>query len=177
MNPLTWLSGAKTYLVIGGFVVLGAAVGVQTVRLAGSETALATEKADRSNERADRHRVALTDALRVSEKEATYRAQQMEALHAFNTERKLWLAGDTARRDESRRLRSVIAAYAAGDRDQAESGGDTCRDQRDRSQRLGGLLGEAVDLADEGEGLVRQRDGEVVLLLGEVARLRALLGH
>lgn len=182
MNPLTWLSGTKTYLIVGGFVVLGAAVGVQSVRLAGAktetanvETKLAGEQRDRAQERSDRNRAALRDSERVAALMSTHAATQQENVSAFNREKSLRLAAESERRTADDQLRYVISAFTAGDRNKADGDPAACRDQRDRSERLGGLLGEAVGLASEGESLVRQRDGEVILLLGTVRADRALI--
>lgn len=175
MTPLVLLGGFKNYLLIGGFVVLGAFAGVQTVRLAGAKTEIAVEQKERAEERDARSRVALRDAERVAALVAGHAAQQQENTNAFKAERKTWVVADGRRRAESDSLRNTIAAFAAGDRNEASGDPAACRDWRDRSERLGSLLGEAVDLAGEGESLVRQRDGEVKFLLGQVRTDRALL--
>jgi len=136
---------------------------------------LADEKRARAVENDERNRVALRESERVAALQTAHAAQQQGNLNAFTKEKSLRAVADAARRTADDQLRYVISAFTAGGG--AASGGDAaaCRVQRDRSERLGGLLSEALDLASEGERVIRQRDAEVIFLKTLVINDRALL--
>jgi hypothetical protein len=126
-----------------------------------------------ANEAAARERAAREDALEVSRMQAKHASLQQESVHAFREQ-----AAADARRAATDRadldvLRDVVRTYAAGG-GEAQSDGATCRGERDRSQRLGALVGEALELQGEAESFIRQRDREVKFLKDVITNDRTL---
>lgn len=172
MNALTWLKGAGVWVAV--IAALCASLLLQRAQLAGAVAELATEQASRAAENADRNRVALRWSERVAALQLNHATVQQENVNAYNTERSARQAAESGERAADLSLRGVIAAYAARDRVRGANDAAAAGDLGDRSERLGALLQESVDLARQGESLVRKRDGQVTLLLRTVANDRAL---
>lgn len=154
---------------------LGATTGVMKVQLAKAGQIYAQLETRIANENAERERVARENAIEIKRMQEKHAAFQQEALHAF---RKKAAADDQrAARDRAdlRELRNIVRDYATGG--EREAGGDpnTCRGERDRSGRLGGLVEEALELQGESESFIRQRDREVKLLKDLLGNDRNLL--
>ncbi|MBT2321272.1 hypothetical protein J7E62_02725 [Variovorax paradoxus] len=181
MTPAAWFSAVKAYLVVGLVVALAAAAGVQTVRLAGASKDLADQRAAAAQLEADRARVALTDALRTSEKMATFEAAQQGLTHALSLETS---ARRLAERNNGVLSAGLRGAFAAAARHRAEaagscSAGGTAGNRPDALDGLfaeaGDLLARSADLSEEARSVVQRRDSEVKALRAENTALRALL--
>lgn len=124
--------------------------------------------ADEKAAEANRERVARIDAEQFARLIAEHGKLQTELSNANAQRAKDREASDRARAADTERLRNVVAAYAAANPQQGDAHAATCGRDDDRPRRLGGLLEEALELQDEGERLVRQRDDEVRRLLDQV---------
>jgi len=176
---MTWALANWKMLLVAALMGL---LGLQQIRVeqaktetASAEGLLADEKRARAVESDLRNRVALRESERVAALQTAHAAQQQGNLNAFNKEKGLRTVADAARRAADDQLRYVISAFTAGGGPAGEGDAAACRVQRDRSERLGGLLSEALDLASEGERVVRKRDAEVIFLKTLVNNDRALL--
>jgi hypothetical protein len=171
-----WALANWKLLLIGLLLAgLAAALGVQTVRLAGEREALATEKAARAQETSDRLRAALRESERVAALQLTHAANQQEIVDAYETHIRAQQAGRTADAADAQRMRRQLAAFAARDREAARSDPAACQRVADRSAVLADVAAEGRDLLAEGRRLVEGRDAEVTLLLGVVRNDRTLL--
>lgn len=153
--------------------VLTAAVGAQQVRVANAHTELAEEQQARAEETSGRMQVALayTGELRLRESQHAAETQQKDQEYAKQlTAAKTAGAADRA---DAVRLRGQLATYTASGRRPGETDAAACQRARDRLPRVGELLAEGLELEAESRELIRQRDAEVVLLLGQIGIDRA----
>jgi hypothetical protein len=183
MIPITaWWGAAKGFVIVGCIVALAAAVGFQTVRVATTLTALATEQKERAREASERTTLALRDSVRWSEKMASHAATEQGITNE--------LAEETAKRVALERgygqlgglLRIATAAVAAAGAVAAtEVGAVAGQCGSDRPSTILGYFGEAgqllarsADVSEEARSVIARRDSEVKALKGEVKALRAL---
>lgn len=169
------LANWKLVLLAAVLAVLTGALCVQTVRLAGVRTGLATEQRDRAQETSERNRVALRESERVAALQLTHATNQQEIVDAYETRLRTVQDGRTADAADAQRVRRELAAFAARDREAARSDPAAAEHIADRSSKLAALLAEGYELAGEGRRVVEGRDAEVTLLLGFVRNDRALL--
>lgn len=158
------------WIVIAG---LTAAVGGQQVRVSNAHTALAEEQRERAEETSGRMQVALayTGELRLRESQHAAETQQKDEAYAKQlTAAKTAGAADRA---TARRLSGQLANYTAGGSRPGETDAAACQRAQDRLPRVGALLAEGVELEAESRELIRQRDSEVELLLGQIKADRA----
>ena len=148
--------------------VLTAAVGVQQVRVANAHTELADEQKARAEETAGRMQVALAYTGELRLRESKHAADQQQKEEAYATQLAEVKTAGAADRADSLRVRGQLAAYAAGGRRPGETDAAACQRAQDRLPRIGALLAEGVELEAESRQLIRQRDAEVELLLGQI---------
>lgn len=153
---------------------LGVAYGVEALHAGQLTTQLAQTKGQYQAETAARERVAREDAQEVARMGAKHASTQQEIVHAFHAQQGQEAARRAADSADLDLMRDVVRTYAAGGG--SEGGSDTaaCRDLGNRSQRLGGLVQEALGLSLESESFIRQRDREVTLLKGVITNDRTL---
>lgn len=158
------------WIVIG---VLTAAVGAQQVRVANAQTELAEEQRARAEETSGRMQVALayTDELRL--RESQHAAETQQKVEAYESQITAAKTAGAADRADAKRVRGQLAAYASGGRRPGETDAVACQRAQDRLPRVGALLAEGVELEAESRELIRQRDAEVTLLLGQIKTDRA----
>jgi len=183
VTPLAWLNAAKVYLVAGAIAALAILAGVQTVRLAGAEAALADHRAAAAQLEADRASVALADALRTSEKMAAHAAAQQGLTDELAKETALRRDAELRNGELGRGLRDAFAAFDR-DRQQAKADAAVAGGAGHRLDPVDGLFAEAgdllarsADLQEEARSIVKRRDSEVKALVAQVAAGRALLGE
>lgn len=181
MSPLAWFNAAKVYLAVGAIAALAILAGVQTVRLASSQSALADFHAAAAQLEVDRARTALADALRTSEKMAAHAATQQGLTDELTKETALRRDAERRNGELGRGLRDAFAAFDR-DRKQAKADAAVAGGAGDRPEAVVGLFGEAgellarsADLQEEARSIVTRRDSEVKALKAQVAADRALL--
>ncbi|QOF76056.1 hypothetical protein [Variovorax sp. 38R] len=174
-TPLLWLLG------VGLVAALGVA-GIERTRAAVVRADLASEKRERAQEDSDRYRVALTDALRSSEKMAAHAAAQQGLTHALAQEAAARIAAERRNGQLAAGLRDAFAAFAARDRAEAAAHAAGSGDPGDRPGTVDSLFGEAgellarsADLQEEARSIVTRRDSEVKALKAQVDVDRALV--
>jgi hypothetical protein len=184
VSPTAWFSAAKVYLVGGVIVALAGAAAVQTLRLAAAGKELADQRASAAQLEADRTRVALTDALRTSEKMAAHAAAQEGLTHVLAQETAARLDAERRNGQLAAGLRDAFAAFTARDREEAAADTASAGDPGDRPRTVDGLFGEAgdllarsADLQEEARSIVTRRDSEVKALKAQVDVHRALLAE
>jgi hypothetical protein len=146
-----------------------AVVGTQELRIGSLKTDVAQEKTGRATELALRTDAALKHATVMSTLAATHATKQQEKEDANNAKINKLETEQRAGAVVADRLRGKLAAYAASSRRPGET--DTAAIERYES-RLGvvsSLLGESVDLLNEGRGIIGRRDIEVKNLLDQIA--------
>lgn len=153
--------------------VLTAAVGAQQVRVANAHTELAQEKSARAIETQQRTQLALdhSETLRLKERQHAAATQQKDEAHAAEL-----LAAKTAGaadRADAQRMRNKLAAFTSATTRPGETDAAACQRVKDRLPRVGALLAEGIELEAESRELIRQRDAEVTLLLGQIKTDRA----
>lgn len=175
MSPLAWFDAAKVYLAGGLIVVLAGATVVQTLRLTDSGRDLADTRAAAARLEADRNRVALTDALRTSEKMAAHAAAQQGLTHVLAKETAARRAAERLNGQLADGLRDAFAAFTARDRTAAETDAAGAGNPGDRPDTVDSLFGEAgellarsADLQEEARSIVTRRDSEVKALRAQI---------
>jgi len=148
---------------------------IERTRAADARADLASEKHERAQEDSARYRVALTDALRSSEKMAAHAAAQQGLTHALAQETAARLAAERSNGQLAAGLRDAFAAFAARDRAEAKTHAAGAGDSGDRSGTVDSLFGEAgellarsADLQEEARSIVTRRDSEVKALKAQV---------
>ncbi|MNL40923.1 hypothetical protein D3C87_1633030 [compost metagenome] len=159
-----------------------ATAGIERTRAAVARADLASEKRERAQEDSARYRVALTDALRSSEKMAAHAAAQQGLTHALAQETAARLAAERSNGQLAAGLRDAFAAFASRDRAEAQTHAAGAGDPGDRPSTIDSLFGEAgellarsADLQEEARSIVTRRDSEVKALKAQVAADRVLL--
>ncbi|MES2251532.1 MAG: hypothetical protein V4645_29980 [Pseudomonadota bacterium] len=154
---------------------------VERTRAADARADLASEKRERAQEDSARYRVALTDALRSSEKMAAHAAAQQGLTHALAQETAARIAAERSNGQLAAGLRDAFAAFAARDREEAAAHAAGAGDSGDRPGAVDSLFGEAgellarsADLQEEARSIVARRDSEVKALKAQVEADRAL---
>lgn len=124
---------------------------------------------DQARERAAREAVQAQakDQFRHSE-------IQQGNVNAYRQQENADRSRDRARDDELARLRDQVRAYAAGGAGARQADPGPGGSDRDRSERLGAALDEALQLQGEAESFIRQRDREVKLLKDTITNDREL---
>jgi hypothetical protein len=175
MIPLPFL---KVFDIIPGwaYALIVAAVlafgGVQTVRLAGSQTDMAELKMAAEKDRGDRLALVAAHNLKIGKMQADHAKIQQEIIGGY-TDQILKLQGErtlaVARVD---RVRNDAAAAAA--RDRATAGSDPAAAKRlaDRNEVLYTLVAEGFDLVEQGRGILGERDAAVEALKSLIANDR-----
>lgn len=169
------LANWKLVLLALVLAALASALGVQTVRLAGVRTDLATEQRDRAQETSERNRVALRESERVAALQLTHAATQQEIVDVYTQIVQTLETGRTADADRAERVRRQFAASAARDREAARTDPAACERVADRSEVIGATAAEGGQLLAETRRALAGRDAEVTLLLGLVRNDRALM--
>lgn len=155
---------------IGVLLVL---LGLQEVRVASVKVELAHEVADRAQENAMRWRVATVQAQRL---------QNLQAQHAVDQQKELDRHEKTVReisaeryaagvRAERMRIKSTVFTTVAQQPGEVDS--PSCVVAKHRLQQLGALEVEGSGLLDEAREIIRERDSQVVTLLGVIRADRA----
>lgn len=121
----------------------------------------------------DRERIGREDANEVKRMQAKHASMQQENVHAFHAKEAADGRRERDLRTELDRLRDDVKKYAGGG-GEANRDPNTCRSDRDRSERLGAALEEALGLQGEAEIFIRKRDREVKLLKDTIGNDRAL---
>lgn len=191
VNILASLAGPwRLYAELAVGAALLAALGAQTVRLAGAEKAEARAEAAASTARAatadvrrqwaEQAAAAASAGLAASERNRALGAElqrtKEEAEHARKVDRAAaarTAAGLAAERDG---LRRQLAAYAAGPAGRGGAANDSLAACRDRADTLGRLLGEGLRIQDELAGGAEAEAGNVRALLSSWPRAKVKLG-
>jgi uncharacterized protein involved in exopolysaccharide biosynthesis len=158
------------WLIIAALV---ACVGVEQTRVSNAKATLATEKAARGAETIQRQQLVIAHSNELRSLESTHAAQQRQKAEAYEAQiATLKTAGDAYRAD-AERLRGNLSRYTSGATRPGETDAAACQRAQDRLPRVGALLAEGIGLEAEGRELVRQRDAEIELLLGQIKTDRA----
>lgn len=153
--------------------VLTAAVGAQQVRVAMAHTELANEKTARANETIERQNLVITHADELRKLESQHAADQQQQEEAYARQITIAKTAGAADRADAQRVRGQLAAFTSGATRTGETDAAACQRARDRLPIVGALLGEGVELEAEGSEIIRRRDAEVTLLLGQIRIDRA----
>lgn len=165
MNPLSLIPTTWLWPIAAAVgAVMFSALGVQTIRLDGSERDIAEVKAAWSADTARRTQDALAADEKARVKEAADAAKLREvedAYTALQTTHADALAAQRTALADNGRLRNAIAAYAAGS---GASSPDSAAAASDRAARLGGLLAAALQ-ADAEHASAAESNGDGVRTL------------
>lgn len=153
--------------------VLTAAVGTQQVRVANAHTELAQEKTARDAETIERQNLVIAHDKKLRELESTHAAAQQQKEEAYATQLAAVKTAAAADRADADRVRNKLAAFTSSATRPGETDAVACQRAKDRLPRVGSLLAEGVELEAESRELIRQRDAEVDLLLGQIKIDRA----
>lgn len=153
--------------------LLMAAVGAQQVRVANAHTELAEEQKARAGETIERQGLVIAHAKELRAKESQHAADQQQKEVEYAKQMDAARSAGAADRADAKRVRGQLAAYTAGTTRPGETDAAACERARDRLPRVGGLLAEGLELEAESRELIRRRDAEVVLLLGQIGIDRA----
>ena len=158
------------WIVIAG---LAAAVGAQQMRVDHAKTQLATEKAARAQETIARQDMVIKHAAELRDRESKHAAAQQQKEEAYATQLLAAKSAGAADRADAQRVRSQLATFTSSATRPGETDAAACKRAQDRLPRIGALLAEGIELEAESRELIRQRDAEVTLLLGQIATDRA----
>lgn len=161
-----WLKGSAIWLIV--VAALLTAVGVQQLRVAGLKVDLATEKQARSDEDADRLRVALKWQQYVDKKEEAHATSQQLKDNEYAKAYTRWQADRVVDRASNERLRGVIETFTASNRGAGESDAAFIKRTSDRLKAIGGLLAGGTGLVTESIGIIERRDLEVARLSEQI---------
>lgn len=153
--------------------VLTAAVGAQQVRVANAHTELAQEKTARDAETIERQNLVIAHDKKLRELESTHAAAQQQKEEAYATQLAAVKTAAAADRADAVRVRNKLTAFTSSATRPGETDAVACQRAKDRLPRVGSLLAEGVELEAESRELIRQRDAEVDLLLGQIKIDRA----
>lgn len=148
--------------------VLTAAVGVQQVRVANGERALAQEQSARADDDRWRATLALEHAAAVGELQYQHAADQQQKDETYA--QKLHNLETTGAVDhaDAQRLRGKLAAFTSGVVQPGETDAAAGERARDRLPLVGELLAEGVELEAESRAIIQRRDAEVGRLLDQI---------
>ena len=148
-------------------LALALLLAVQTQRLSKVETSHAKAAAAQAQQ-------AQADTEKKAEAVVEHGAAQQENTHDYTQEMARLEAGRTADAARIAGLQHDIRSAATRN---AQLAGDAaaCRDLADQHQRLAALAAEGAEVVGELGGLVRKRDAQVKLLLGQVIVDRAFI--
>jgi hypothetical protein len=158
------------WIVIGAMTAL---VGVEQVRIASAHTALATEQKVRAQETIQRQNLVIAHGNELRALESTHAADQQQKAEAYEATIATLKTAGAAYRADADRLRGNLSRYASSATRPGETDATACQRAQDRLPRVGALLAEGVGLEAESRELIRQRDAEVALLMGQVKTDRA----
>lgn len=158
------------WLAIAG---LSTAVGVQQVRVANGQTALAEQVAARSTETAERTQLALDYTLSVANLQSKHAADQLQKDDDYAKQIKLLTHTGDVERATAQRLRDKIATFTSGGSQSGETDASAGQRARDRLPVVGALLAESVELEAESRAIIQRRDAEVARLLEQITIDRA----
>lgn len=162
--------------VLIAFMAASAALGVQTLRLARAEAALAEERTARATERFTAEAIARAMAERNAALQAVHAAKQQETLRAYNDALAAQEVRAAAAAADADSLRDAVACYASGDclgpGANAAAGG-TCPD---RAAALGKLLPRIDGAAGRMARAADRHADEVRLLKGQILADREACG-
>lgn len=153
--------------------VLTAAVGAQQVRVSMVQVELANEKAARDKETIQRQNLVIAHADKLRGLESKHAEDQQKKGEAYAAEILAAKTAGAADRADAQRVRSKLAAFTSAATRPGETDATACQRAQDRLPRVGALLAEGVSLEAESRELIRQRDAEVELLLGQIRIDRA----
>lgn len=153
--------------------VLTAAVGAQQVRVTMAHTELAVEQKARADETIERQNLVIAHAADLRRLESQHAADQQQQEDAYARQITIAKTAGAADRADAQRVRGQLAAFTSGATRPGETDAAACQRARDRLPRVGDLLAEGIELETESRELIRQRDAEVVLLLGQIGIDRA----
>lgn len=152
---------------------LTAAVGAQQLRVANAQTELAEEQRARAEETSGRMQVALAYTGELRLRESQHAAETQQKAEAYESQIAAAKTAGAADRADAKRVRGQLAAFTTGGRRSGETDAAACQRAQDRLPRVGALLAEGIGLEAESRELIRQRDAEVTLLLGQINADRA----
>lgn len=147
---------------------LGLAVGGQQLRVSGLQVDIATEKQSRSDENADRFRVAMQWQQYVDDKETAHTIAQQTKDNEYAKAYKKWEADRAIDTANANRLRGTIETFAAISRRPGESDAAFIERIGNRLKTIGGLLAGGADMVTESLGIIERRDLEVVRLAEQI---------
>ena len=153
--------------------VLTAAVGAQQVRVANAHTALSKEQKARSDETIQRQNLVIAHADKLRGLESKHAEDQQKKEESYAAEILAAKTAGAADRADAQRVRSKLAAFTSAATRPGETDATACQRAQDRLPRVGALLAEGISLEAESRKLIRQRDAEVTLLLGQIQVDRA----
>lgn len=148
--------------------LMGASVGVERIQVANAKANLATEKAARAVETQQRTKLALDHAEQLLTIKSKHAAEQQQKEEAYATQLLAAKTAGIADRADAQRMRNKLAAFTSGTARPGDTDATACKRAQDRLPRVGALLAEGVELEAESRELIRQRDAEINLLLGQI---------
>jgi len=155
---------------------LTAGIGVQQVRIANAHTALATEQKARADETIERQNLVIAHGEKLREVESKHAADQQEKDEKYANQISTIKAAGANDRADANRLRRQLADFTTSTTRPGETDAVACQRAKDRLQSVGALLGEGIDLEAESRELIKQRDAEIELLLGQIRLDRKAIG-
>lgn len=153
--------------------VLTAAVGAQQVRVANAHTALSKEQKARSDETIQRQNLVIAHADKLRGLESKHAEDQQKKEESYAAQILVVKNAGAVDRADAVRLRRQLSDYTSSATRPGETDAVACQRAQDRLPRVGALLAEGVGLEAESRELIRQRDAEVELLLGQIKIDRA----
>ena len=145
------LADPRTLLTYGSGIlalILGVALGVQTLRLGNAQTNLAQEWQARAEETAQRERVAREATAKIAALQAEHAKRQQEVADAFTQELERRDAAARAASADGDRLRAEINRLASAGPVRPGTDATACADTSRRAAALGDVLGNADKLAE-----------------------------
>jgi hypothetical protein len=162
--------------VLVAFVAASGALGVQTLRLARAQAALAEEQAARATERYTAEAIARAMAEKNAALQAAHAAKQQETTRAFNDALAAQEVRAAAARADADSLRDAVACYASGNclgPGANTAPGGNCVD---RAAVVGKLFGRANTAAGRMAAAADRHADEIRALKGQILADREACG-
>jgi hypothetical protein len=177
VNPiLDRLAAYALPAVLLAFLAASTGLGVQTLRLARAEAALAEEQTARATERYTAEAIARAMAERNASIQAAHAARQQETVRVFNDALRAHEVRAAAAAADADSLRDAVNCYASGDclgpGANAAPGGNC----PDRAAVVGRLFGRANSAAGRMAAAADRHADEIRLLKGQISADREACG-
>lgn len=162
----------RNLMIIGGAllgIVVLAALGVQTVRVASWKADYATEVAERAKEKAIAEKVAREHVEKIAGLEAAHALSQQRLTDEFRTEKDAMEEAFVAAASDNDKLRADIERYTAARPAERDADPAICRDPSNRASTLGDILVRTDKFAEKVTRAAERHASEVRVLKAQIA--------